>query len=184
LPLYLVGHSFGGHAVGLVNNHHHLSAACFLGTGAGWHGWMPFSEQLKVQLLWNVIAPPLTRYLGYLSLSKLGMGEDLPIGVYKQWKRWCKYPHYFFDDTAYPLMKRAFAGVNLPIQTINSIDDKWAPPASRDAFMKHYKNSVHTARNVAPDLLGIDSIGHMGYFREKTKIVWFDILSFFDGFSS
>ena len=37
--------------------------------------------------MWRVIGPLMTRYKGYLAWSKLGMGEDLPLGVYRQWKR-------------------------------------------------------------------------------------------------
>jgi predicted alpha/beta hydrolase len=179
LPLYLVGHSYGGHAVGLIDNHHFITAACFLGTGAGWHGWMPLLEQVKVKLLWEVVAPLLTRYLGYLGLSALGMGEDLPLGVYKQWKRWCKFPNYFFGDTKYPEMKDYFSSVRMPIKAINSVDDKWAPPISRDAFMLHYSSCVYTSQNVEPNLLGISDIGHMGYFRGKSELIWSDILDFF-----
>jgi predicted alpha/beta hydrolase len=48
--------------------------------------------------MWRVVAPALVRWKGYLPWSLLGMGEDLPLGVYRQWRRWCGYPHYFFDD--------------------------------------------------------------------------------------
>jgi predicted alpha/beta hydrolase len=34
--------------------------------------------------MWRVIGPLMTRYKGYLAWSKLGMGEDLPLGVYRQ----------------------------------------------------------------------------------------------------
>ena len=67
-------------------------------TGAGWRGWMTRRESMRVNLLWNAILPTLTFFKGYTPMSMLGMGEDLPYGVYKQWRQWCKYPHYFFDD--------------------------------------------------------------------------------------
>ncbi len=53
LPLYWVGHSFGGHAIGLLPNHHELTACYPLGSGAGWSGWMSKSEALKIRLLWT-----------------------------------------------------------------------------------------------------------------------------------
>lgn len=82
----MVGHSFGGHAFGLLPNHHKLSRCYLYGTGAGWHGWMPFFESLRVRLLWNVVLPLLTKWKGYAPFTMLGMGEDLPLGVYKQWE--------------------------------------------------------------------------------------------------
>lgn len=78
LPLFVIGHSYGGHAFGLLPNHRKVSGLYVFGTGAGWHGYMPFSEQLKVLTMWNTVLPLLTRWKGYCAWSLLGMGEDLP----------------------------------------------------------------------------------------------------------
>lgn len=43
-PLFLVGHSYGGQALGLTPNHQKVTAMYCFGTGAGWHGYMPFKE--------------------------------------------------------------------------------------------------------------------------------------------
>ncbi|UUZ49573.1 hypothetical protein LP420_04710 [Massilia sp. B-10] len=40
----------------------------------------------------------IVRLKGYLAWSWLGMGEDLPVDVYRQWKHWCSFPRYFFQD--------------------------------------------------------------------------------------
>ncbi|MBU2277435.1 MAG: alpha/beta fold hydrolase [Gammaproteobacteria bacterium] len=179
LPLYYVGHSFGGHALGLINNHHHLRAACLFGLGAGWHGWMPMLEQCRVQLLWHLVAPVLTRYQGYLGWSALAMGEDLPLGVYQQWKRWCRFPNYFFDDKQYPEMKQRFAKVTTPIKAVNAVDDKWASPSSRDAFIQHYQGAPLIIQDIKARDLGISEVGHLGYFRMKSSGLWPDILTYF-----
>jgi len=175
-PLFLVGHSFGGHALGLLPNHHELAAAFILGTGAGWSGWMPKSEALKVEFMWNVVFPPLVAIKGYLPWSKLGMGEDLPIGVYKDWKRWCRHPHYFFDDPAMGHLRARYADVTLPLVFATATDDPWAAPSSRDAFAKFYKNARLERRDIKPDSR-TGPIGHMGYFRPACAPLWDDILS-------
>ena len=179
LPIFLVGHSYGGHSLGLINNHHKISAAYFLGTGSGWHGWMPKLEGLKVALMWHLIAPIVTRIKGYLGWSMLGMGEDLPLGVYKQWKRWCSFPYYFFDDPEQPQMKQQFAEVKVPIIAATATDDKWAMPQSRDAFMQHYATADLTRIDIEPRRAGLKSIGHMGYFRSANSVLWSDIIAFF-----
>lgn len=38
LPLFMVGHSCGGHAFGLLPNHQRVARFIALATGAGWHG--------------------------------------------------------------------------------------------------------------------------------------------------
>lgn len=175
-PLNMVGHSYGGHAFGLLPNHDKVQAFCTFATGAGWHGWMPPLERLRVRFMWQVLGPLMTRWKGYLSWSQLGMGEDLPLDVFRQWKHWCRFPHYFFDDPALPGLKDQFATVRTPIMAINATDDLWAPPASRDAFMQAYRNSGWQARTLHPKHSGLGPIGHMGYFRPKAQALWDEAL--------
>ncbi len=179
-PLFMVGHSFGGHAFGLLPNHDQVAGFYTFGTGAGWHGWMPRAEQVRVLAMWRLIGPLMTRYKGYLAWSTLGMGEDLPLGVYRQWKRWCRYPRYFFDDPQMPGLAERFAQVGTPIVALNSLDDRWAPPASRDAFMAAYANAPYQARTLDSQAEGLGAIGHMGYFRPVAQRLWDETLDWFE----
>jgi predicted alpha/beta hydrolase len=172
---YMVGHSLGGHAIGQLPDPGRLRAAFVCGTGAGWAGWMPPLERLKVGMLWNVIGPIVTRYYGYQPMSKLGLGEDIPLGVYRDWKRWCSFPRYFFDDPASDAQEivAGFERVRLPIAAAVSIDDLWAPPASRDAFFSGYTKAPVDRIDLQPQDLGVASIGHMGYFRKEVgDVLW------------
>lgn len=172
MPLYLVGHSFGGHALGMLPNHDKIAAAVLFGTGAGWHGWMPSSESIKVLAMWHVLGPLLTSWKGYLPLSLIGMGEDLPLDFYHQWKHWCQFPHYFFDD---PSMQRSVAQyccVRMPILAATATDDRWSPPPSRDAFMLGYVNAPVQTWNIDPSRFGLANLGHMGYFRRNARRLW------------
>lgn len=179
-PLFMIGHSFGGHAFGLLPNHDQVAGFYTFGTGAGWHGWMPRAEQVRVLAMWRVIGPLMTRYKGYLAWSKLGMGEDLPLGVYRQWKRWCRFPRYFFDDPQMPGLAERFAQVRTPIVAFNALDDLWAPPASRDAFMAAYSNAPYQARTLDSQAEGLGNIGHMGYFRPAAQRLWDETLDWFE----
>lgn len=172
LPLYVVGHSFGGHAFGLLPNVHRVAAMYAFGVGAGWHGWMPRGEQLKVLFLWHVIGPIVTRVFGYLRWSFLGMGEDLPLGVYRWWKRWCRYPRYFFDDPEMADVIKDFERVRQPIVAVSALDDAWAPPASRDAFMQGYVNAPWQGVEVDPAASTTGRIDHLGYFRTPARALW------------
>lgn len=171
-PLVMIGHSFGGHAFGLLPNHTRVHAFYTFATGAGWHGWMPPLERLRVWAMWNLAGPLLTRWAGYLPWSLLGMGEDLPIDVYRQWRRWCSFPRYFFDDPSMATQLDGFGQVRTPIVAANAIDDTWAPPASRDAFMAGYRGTPWRGVDLDPRALGIGPIGHMGYFRPRAVALW------------
>lgn len=180
LPLFMVGHSFGGHAFGLLPNHHRVARFYTFATGAGWAGWMPLGERIKVAFMWRVLGPLMTRWSGYLAWSKLGMGEDLPLGVFRDWKHWCQFPRYFFDDPKMAHVAERFGRVTTPIVAANALDDLWAPPASRNAFMAGYRGTtVHTI-DIDPQRAGLGAIGHMGYFRRKAEPLWQDVLRWFD----
>lgn len=180
VPLVMVGHSFGGHAFGLLPNHGKVSAFYTFATGAGWHGWMPHLESLRVRLIWRLLGPLLVRWNGYLAWSRLGMGEDLPVDVFRQWRRWCCYPRYFFDDPEQVGLQQAFDSVRTRMVAANATDDLWALPASRDAFMAAYRNTDWQGVTVRPADIGLRQIGHMGYFRPQAHALWTQALDWFD----
>jgi predicted alpha/beta hydrolase len=180
--VWLVGHSLAGHAIGQLPHPELINAAYVCASGAGWHGWMPPLERLKVQLMWNVLGPMFTRVYGYMPMSKLGGGEDLPMGVYREWKHWCGFPNYFFDDPNAQHIASRFAALKMPIAANVSVDDLWAPPASRDAFFKGFVNAMIEPIDITPTQFGVNSIGHMGYFRQNVGIVlWPQIIDWLIG---
>jgi predicted alpha/beta hydrolase len=181
VPLFMVGHSYGGHALGLLPNHERIDGMYMFGVGAGWHGWMPRRERPRVWLMWSVFGPLITRWKGRLAWSMLGMGEDLPLGVYKQWKRWCNFPRYFFDDPTVPEIAEGFAQVRTPIMALNATDDLWAPPRSRDAFMSGYRHAPWYGIDIDPAVRGFGKLGHMGYFRQHAEPLWAGALDWFEG---
>lgn len=181
LPLFMVGHSFGGHAFGLLPNHERVAGFYTFATGAGWAGWMPRFEGLQVRFMWQFVTPVLVKWKGYLPWSLVRSGEDLPLGVYRQWRRWCRYPRYFFDDPRMSHLAAQFAAVRTPIVAANALDDAWAPPRSRDAFVDAYRNAPLTRLDLDPKRLG--GIGHMGYFREKARPLWNEVLAWFEATS-
>lgn len=175
LPLYVIGHSYGGHALGLLPNHDKVAAFYGFGVGAGWHGWMRRSEQLKVLLMWNLVLPLLTRWKGYCPWKMLGLGEDLPRDAFVQWRHWCRFPRYFFDDPRMPDIADRYAAVKVPMMAANALDDLWAPAASRDAFMSGYRNAPLSTCDIRPEPAS-RGIGHMGYFRSSSQRLWQDAL--------
>ena len=179
LPLFMIGHSFGGHALGLIPNHEKVEALYTFGSASGWHGWMSRLESLRVQFLWNVVMPPVTCAMGYLPMSWFGMGEDLPLGVYRQWRHWCRFPHYFFDDPKVAgRMCEAFSRVKTQIVAANALDDAWASPRARDALFQGYSNAEVLRVDIDPRPVG--GIGHMGYFRANAEPLWADALTWFE----
>ena len=180
LPLFMVGHSYGGQALGLTPRHDKIQAMYCYGTGAGWHGYMPLKEKVKVQIIWNIVFPPMVALKGYLPWSKLNMGADLPKGVYQQWRKWCKNPTYFFADPEQKQLHERFAQVKTPIYAVSALDDDWALPSSRHAFMQHYHQAKMHFINISAADYGLKQIGHMGYFRKGSEKIWQEMLNTFE----
>ena len=182
VPLYLVGHSYGGHAFGLLPNHRKIAGFYVFGTGAGWHGYMPAGERLRVLAMWKIVFPVLTWWKGYCPWKMLGIGEDLPVDAYRQWRHWCGFPRYFFDDPAMRGIEDDFAEVRTPIVAVNALDDLWAPPISRDAFIQGYRNAPLTRDDLDPRRIG-GKVGQMGYFRQAAEPLWESALCWFASLS-
>lgn len=180
-PLFLVGHSYGGVAFGLVPNIDAVDAVYAFGVGAAWHGWMSRREAVRVLALWHVVGPIATRAFGYLPGSLMGLGSDMPLGVYNGWKRWARFRYFFFDDPRLAELARAAGRVRMPVVAVNATDDPWAPPRSRDALMTGYTGIDLTAVDIHPGRRRLGPIGHMGYFRPTSAPLWNDALDWLDG---
>jgi predicted alpha/beta hydrolase len=157
----VVGHSFGGHAFGMAPSAQQTLGAYLFGTGTGHHAAMPLSEQPKVLALWNAVGPLLLARFGYLPGRYVGLGEDLPAGVFHQWKRWTSYKRYFFDDPTATFTERV-ARLDRPIVAVNAVDDRWATPISAATLLQGYASASIELR-IAEAAIG--ACGHMGYFR-------------------
>lgn len=168
-PTVVVGHSFGGHAFGMTEAHKQTLGLYSYATGAGWHGYMEGFESWRVWLMWNVLAPMFVAWKGYLPFKMLNMGEDLPLGVYKDWRKWCSSPQYFFDDPEADFRQR-FAEVKVPVVAVNSSDDAWAPPVSAKTFFSYYPTA--SCVTVSPKDIGVSKIGHMSYVRPSCQALW------------
>jgi len=59
-----------------------------------------------------------------------------------------------------------------PIMACNALDDLWARPNSRNAFMAGYRNVAWQSSDIDPRLSGLGPIGHMGYFKAHCRPLW------------
>jgi len=171
-PRCLVGHSYGGTALGFLPDTDRLAAVYAFGSGTGWGGWMSPAERMRTWFLWNVAGPALIATHGYMPWSRTMGGEDLPSDAFWGWRRWCRYPQFAVGDPKRPDAAASYASVRIPLHYAAATDDAWAPPASRDAMLRNYTTAPRTAIDVEPADVGLESIGHMGYFRAGAEPLW------------
>jgi predicted alpha/beta hydrolase len=162
----IVGHSFGGQALGLLPDLTRIRAALFVGSQSGyWKNW-PLLGRGWMWPATHVGLPLVSKLFGYFPGSRLGFGEDLPAGVALQWASWCRHPRYLIGALG---VEDAYSKVKLPIRAYAITDDAFAPPSSVEALRRLYPNARWETRHVAPRDVGVKSIGHFGFFRERFR---------------
>ncbi|CAB3751776.1 alpha/beta hydrolase [Burkholderia sp. MSh2] len=176
LPLLAVGHSVGGHAIGLSASTTHLRAAVLVAAHAGSTRLITqAAERLKVRLILRVVGPLMSALLGYVPGKQLGLGEDLPAGVFREWSRWTTLPHYFFDDPTLGAAER-YAKQQLPILALGFDDDPWANPGAIGLLVSYLTRAAVERRQIDPHAAGSGPVGHMGFFRSRPgTVLWPDV---------
>jgi predicted alpha/beta hydrolase len=173
LPLLAVGHSVGGHAIALSEDSERLRAAVLVASHAGTSRLVRGTgERLRVRFVMRFLSPLLCALFGYMPGRRVGLGEDLPASVMRQWSRWTSMPRYFFDDpTMYA--ERRMRRQRLPLLVLGFDDDPWANPEAVGMLVAPLVNARVERRQLAPADAGVPAIGHMGFFRKRcAAVLW------------
>lgn len=174
----IVGHSFGGQALGLAP-HSSVERAVLIAAQVGDYRIFEAKQGWRMRVIFGVLAPALIAAFGYFPGRRLGFGEDLPAQVMRQWGRWCLTPDYLFGD---PRLRAAesFAAVATPLEVIHFDDDAYAPPAAVERLARAFTGAqVRRALIPAASVEG-GRIGHFGFFRRsRCGRHWGRIPSFF-----
>jgi predicted alpha/beta hydrolase len=167
MPLGYVGHSFGGQALGLIPNNAEVSRALLVAAQAGTWRLMTSPERYRVYALLACVGVPLTHALGYTP-GRVGLGLDLPKGVFLEWAKWVASDRYFFDDS------RLRALANFPryrgaLRALSFSDDPWATEAAVEMLCAAFTSIRPDIHVIAPAEAGARKIGHFGFFRPQHR---------------
>jgi predicted alpha/beta hydrolase len=167
-PVALFGHSFGGQGLGLFPGARRLTAAVLVATQSGYWGHWSWLYRPRVLFLWYVMIPVVTALLGYFPAKRLGLGEDQPAGVARQWARWGRHRDYLLRDGV-AQWEEGYAALRLPILGIGLSDDTYAPQRAMAAILALYRNAEIEHRHVVPSERGLGKVGHFGFFKERFR---------------
>ena len=171
LPLAVVGHSFGGQALGLAPNNTEVSRALFVAAQAGYWRLFHSPEKYRVYAMLRLIGAPVARTLGYVP-GRLGIGEDLPRDVFLEWTGWVMQPRYFFDDATLDALAN-FPRYRGALRAICLADDPWATAPAVDLLCSGFTGTTPERIDIRPT--GAAKIGHFGFFRpEHRDTLWRD----------
>jgi predicted alpha/beta hydrolase len=167
-PVLLVGHSFGGQALGLVPGAERLAGGVTIASGWGWWGFQPWWRRPGLLSVWYGAIPLWTGLLGYVPAG-VGLGDGLPGGVAAEWARWCRSPGYLLDHV--PDARERFAAIEAPFHVLALSDDAYIPPPAVAALAE----VLPAARLEVIDGSRHGGVGHFGFFRPAAKALWDDV---------
>lgn len=180
LPVWLVGHSFGGQALGLSDALGEVDGALLVGAQLGWWGHWPGLSRWRMWTTWNVLFPLTLAAVGYI--PGVLIGEDLPPGVAREWARWCRSPRYLLDHVPDAEARlRAFRG---RAELWAFTDDDYAPEAAVRALAAQVGPGAWV-RVVSPARTRGAPIGHFGPFRKAAATtLWTDVRDVLDAWTA
>ena len=173
-PLVLIGHSFGGQAAGLLEDTGDVHAMVTISSQSGYWGLHPGNEKYRVWFFAHIGFWLLSSLFGYLPWSRFVRGEDIPKQAALEWARWSRSPDYLCGDQTLE-SRRNFPKFVAPILAFSFSDDIWGSKPSVDAMMSYYTGALLERRHVTPDDLGIEKIGHIGFFMPPARALWRDV---------
>jgi predicted alpha/beta hydrolase len=145
----IVAHSMGGQLVGLMENNHKIDNLFLIASSTGY--WRDMSKPYR----W--IFPPL--------------------GVGMQWRKWCINPTYFETDFGKSIKDLYYDQIHIPLKSIQISDDPIANHVTANKMLTYYKNAKISIDKVTPKSLGVDKIGHTGFFSRRFKdTLWAKLL--------
>jgi predicted alpha/beta hydrolase len=175
LPLLLVGHSFGGNAIGLADGFEAADALLGVAAQSGdWRHW-PGRHRWVAHAFFHAMLPAAAHLLGKAPGWVLGgSGAGLPKGVALDWARWGRRRGYLFSDPELAAHLTRYRQYRGPAHLWHISDDRtYGPAAAVDALAAQF--SAARVERPALDAAALRSgpIGHFGAFRaEPGRRIW------------
>lgn len=176
LPTFVVGHSFGGQIAPTLSPA--AAAIVLVGAQAGSVTRFPWPRRSTLRATMALGIPALAEVFGYVP-GWVGLGEDLPGPVARQWARWCLREDYFLSEL--PELGARLARYRGPVLALSFTDDEFAPLANVQWLLDRLDGAAVDHRHLEPAELGEAEVGHFGFFRRAAaRRGWGQVDAFFD----
>lgn len=170
--LVLVGHSAGGQMIGLLPNHRRVARLVGVAASTGWFKGMRRAFALKAHLGLRVLVPLGIRLKGYAPTAALGLGENLPAEVGRQWGEWCAAGGYATNAVRGRPDQDFHAQVTTHVTVLHAQDDDIATPATVADLLRTLPAVTSEVLQVEPHAHGLRGLGHLDWFRQSHQAVW------------
>jgi predicted alpha/beta hydrolase len=168
----LIGHSAGGQLVGLMPNHAALRRVLMVSASSGHVRGLRFPYRIAAYAYLWFYLPATARALGYSPSKVIGMGEDLPAGVARQWSRWCLRPGYVANEFGRGVTRHYYDEFRAPILSLYASDDSIATTRNVDDLLRLFPNAPKQTVCLEPRQFNVPRFGHVDFFRASRSAAW------------
>ena len=168
LPLWVVGHSLGGMMLPFQTGLARIDRVVNVAVGAVHLTDHPWPYRALATSFWWGHGAALHLLTGHLPGRLSGMPEDIPGGVFRQWRRWCNRRGFHAADPDLPVADAAALTADMRVVAI--ADDALAPPAAVWRLMRAYPQAAKRQHLLRPGVSG--PIGHVAVFRRRHAAHW------------
>lgn len=163
----IIGHSIGGQLIGLSKASLQLDKVILVAAQSGYWGFWRGFAKVKMWFNWYLLFPALINLFGFFPGKKLGVMENLPKEVTKQWSKWGRHKDYLLSEI--PVEQTVYHKLNSDFTAYSIDDDRFAPKKAVDWMCDVYTNAKFKRIHLDPKDFNTNSIGHFGIFRERFK---------------
>ncbi|MCU0903244.1 MAG: alpha/beta hydrolase [Tabrizicola sp.] len=175
-PLWVLGHSVGGLWFGWHEAMRRVERSITIGAGLTHVTDHPMRYRWKARTFWSPPVRLAARMAGYLPGRTMGLGADLPRGVYEDWRRWCLTPGWHLSDVGRTLPLPDPQRVKGRLRIIAVADDDLVPPVAVWRAQSLYPEAIKEQLVLRPEDFGLQSIGHIPPFHRRNAVLWPAIL--------
>ncbi len=175
-PLWVLGHSLGGLWLGWHESMTGVARAVTIGSGLVHVTDHPARYRWKARLFWSPPMRGLGLVAGYMPGRVLGLGADLPRGVYEDWRRWCTTPGWHLSDVGRTLPLPDPQRIKCNLRMIAVADDDLVPAAAVWRAQSLYPEAMKQQLVLRPEDFGLKTIGHIAPLHRRNAVLWPTIL--------
>lgn len=168
----IVGHSAGGQLLGIASNYHKVAKVLAIAGSTGHVKGLKGKTKVLAPVMFNVIFPVSSFVKGYGATQFIGMGENLPKNVAKQWAEFCSKPGYVMNAIGKTIFEDYHQQIQCPITSFWATDDEIATHSNVKDLLRLYPNAQTKLIELNPQQLGYKRIGHMLMFKKSHQKIW------------
>ena len=163
----LLGHSAGGQLLGITPNDQKVAKLIAVSGSTGHIKGLTGKTKILAPIMFKLIFPVARITAGYGPTQAIGMGENLPKDVAKQWAQFCSQPGYAINAIGKTVFEDYHAKVNCPISVLWSSDDEIATRPNVKDLLRLYPNAKTEMIELKPQSYQHKAICHKLMFKKS-----------------